>query len=1806
MLKKQRLKKWNKMYPFSGKLTVLLLLCFGGGMVSLNCYAQLAPNVDLSTVPYYQGNFEILAQIDSLSQDTSFHIDGSHKAYQRGLKMWGPRLYPHGDMGVASQAYSNYFSDFQINSSSVNSNGCNSIEQKWEYIGSDGLPDYRSGLSTAGQINKLTFDPQYNGTTNTTIYGCAFFGGLWRTEDNGETWNVVNTDHQLPYTSVSDLAISHTNSNTLYLASGAGGGSLIKYQSNHWWANPIFSSGVYKSTDYGENWSLMNSGLSSYINSDRGLSIRRMEISPFNENKLVAATSRGLFVCHNATSSTPDWARISSATNANTNINDLDIQWMGVEFHPTNQNTVYASGTDIVKSTDGGVSWNSMTGPGTGLDFEDLEIDLPNSHQAYRDIEIDRINIDVNSSEPNAVYAHIVLNFTRVDTVTTTNLSTGQVSIVINNIPAQNYRSIYKFDGTSWYPLMEFRYYSGDETWMGIEADPVNIGTVYFSSVNVYKIVENTDGTIHSPVKIATRGTGKYHDDTHDLEFPPVDTPLYLYSANHGGVARKDVNYMNSTDGWLNISKGIHTQLIWSFDENRFNSDKKVIALQDAGTVLSLIDTSGNQRWNQFGFSGGDGYSAQIVDDIRNTYFCKYNKFQYGYQVQFHADGNTTTHTKFNIQNFPRLPGIHPDSSQILDEPNNTYQFKHHSKTDKAILGSKNLYQLEQVYPDANDVYTNPSSDLWSVMSDITKQDYSAQIADWDYAPNDLNTIYVITQSYFSYPTYYTPEEINNDWSNGGAIYKSTTGFNDGQFGPQNQNTFNYITSNIISTYGSAPSLTSSLPPITGLAVDPTNSQRLWITFTGFEDNFKVLVSEDGGDTWESADPSGSLNNLPVNNIVYQQGTNDRLFIATDAGVYYKDGSMDCWEKYGDLPNVRVMEIKINPCTGKLSAATFGRGIWEVDLPPSGRIANDITITENTIWTGDQYRYSNIIIPNGVTLTIQGFVHMPYHSKITVLKGGKLVVDGGILTNNCQADWLGIEVEGDNNLNQFAGNQGEVELKNGARIEYAGLGVFLMTRADNGNVNWGTAGGVLRAENSTFYNCRRGVAFMAYDNISPSGSPHRNFSYFRDCTFKFDDQYKETFKTSIYPVGISMWGVDGVRIEGCTFINEMTTVETDGHDKYDGHALVIMDASADIQPLMSNPPLGQTPQIVKRNSFSGFDLGVYSYGADNTDVLVIRDNIFNDNKLGVYADQSTNLSIVENQFTVPHLGAVSEGYEVRAAGVYLKESYDFEVEENAFLGTNDGNNYDGGFIIEDLEDEDQSYNQQIYRNTFDDLGFAVLAYGNNGGEHQSSDGLQTWISGLELKCNDFGQHTNNHQDVYIDSNASILPEQGQFGASTEDPAGNRFSSSPGATPYGHIFMGQGALEISPYVFHGQSPETDPQESNGNFVDRQESDVEYDKPLSCPIDIAQDDDEETLASDFGEIEFITNQISILKLNYFNVLNGGIRAEIMEVLLDDLSTSQEIRDELIQGSPYLDDEILIAAITRLIPLNQWHLTEVLVWNSRLSRTVMSVLNQVQPLTPYQYNLVLNTDGNSQRYLLELEIRKRERELRLAKSDYLLKAWMDESVNIYNEIIKLYEYNTDMESKSKVIDAYLKKKEFTKSDAIINGYIPLDSKDKFKAFYTLKSDLVKAGKNWFQLSEDEIRDLNDIITEDAYIVQSKAENVKRLIEKDFVTFSPKSVNLNLPQAKQTYIGKPDDGYRLNDIIEVSYIQNDKDVVFVNTSSKAQYIITNSKGQIVLQGELPKQVTTLNVDHFPQGIYHIKIQTADNNTCDETFVIQ
>ena len=118
---------------------------------------------------------------------------------------------------------------------------------------------------------------------------------------------------------------------------------------------------------------------------------------------------------------------------------------------------------------------------------------------------------------------------------------------------------------------------------------------------------------------------------------------------------------------------------------------------------------------------------------------------------------------------------------------------------------------------------------------------------------------------------------------------------------------------------------------ISEIAVSDYDQQKLWVVLKGYYNPSGVLESDDGGNTW--TDYSGTLPEVPVNCIVYQNGSIDGLYIGTDYGVFYRDASMNDWAPFDNgLPNVVINDLKISYINSKIWAGTYGRGLWQADL----------------------------------------------------------------------------------------------------------------------------------------------------------------------------------------------------------------------------------------------------------------------------------------------------------------------------------------------------------------------------------------------------------------------------------------------------------------------------------------------------------------------------------------------------------------------------------------------------------------------------------------------------------------------------------------------------------------------------------------------------------------------------------------------------------------------------------------------------------------------------------------------------------
>ena len=127
---------------------------------------------------------------------------------------------------------------------------------------------------------------------------------------------------------------------------------------------------------------------------------------------------------------------------------------------------------------------------------------------------------------------------------------------------------------------------------------------------------------------------------------------------------------------------------------------------------------------------------------------------------------------------------------------------------------------------------------------------------------------------------------------------------------------------------------------VTGIAVDPTNSDHAWISYDGYDAStpstpghvFEVTY-DPVGRTATFTDRSYDLRDLPINDVVLDSVRGD-LYASSDFGVYRLPSGSTVWRLAAKgMPNVEVPGLTIVPNARLLYAASFGMGVWVLKLP---------------------------------------------------------------------------------------------------------------------------------------------------------------------------------------------------------------------------------------------------------------------------------------------------------------------------------------------------------------------------------------------------------------------------------------------------------------------------------------------------------------------------------------------------------------------------------------------------------------------------------------------------------------------------------------------------------------------------------------------------------------------------------------------------------------------------------------------------------------------------------------------------------
>jgi hypothetical protein len=464
-------------------------------------------------------------------------------------------------------------------------------------------------------------------------------------------------------------------------------------------------------------------------------------------------------------------------------------------------------------------------------------------------------------------------------------------------------------------------------------------------------------------------------------------------------------------------------------------------------------------------------------------------------------------------------------------------------------------------------------------------------------------------------------------------------------------------------------------------------------------------------------------------------------------------------------------------------------------------------------WEGDRELRTNVIIENGASLTIRCSVGFPEGACIVVRPGGKLVIDGARLFNNCnQTYWNGIIVQGDgaspqgyDNINQTF-YQGFCQIKEGSIIENALTAIQCQHSTD---INM--TGGYVQANGAIFRNCKQRMVYIRHFNNTALGTGQAtgNLSRFTNCRFVIDEDYVGSFVDE-FDATVRLENVDGVNFYGCEFENNIPNTETTFADD---RQFAIYGYNAGFGVFGKCKGITAYPNPCPNmtiSKFSGFNRAILASNSYSQPPIRVVNAQFRNNVVGIDASKADNSRIEHCTFEVGSILPLATPDWGSAAnrGIMLLNSSGYTVQNNTFiLYTAAGTTKPIGILTTHSGEQDNT----IEYNTYSSLYINNLSNGMNRSLDLSVEGHK----GLEYLCNTYIGTTG--YDVAV-------PEEigpGTYGikarqGSLDESAGNKFTVvNTSSDPELHIYNRQNQID---YFYANQSYQ-EPTEFDGNFVSK---------------------------------------------------------------------------------------------------------------------------------------------------------------------------------------------------------------------------------------------------------------------------------------------------------------------------------------------------------------------------------------------------
>ena len=388
-----------------------------------------------------------------------------------------------------------------------------------------------------------TIQPNGMGRVNCVAFHPTDPGTLYIGSPSGGFWR--STDYGQSWSNlstglirlgISSIVIDPNNPSLIYIGTGDRDGADAP------------GYGVWYSVDGGFNWQPRNTGMGNRT-------VNEILMHPANPSVLIAATD-GPGRIYRSTNGGANWTQVYNGS----------VNFKDIAFKPGDPNTVYASGTEFYRSLDNGQSWNPVTNG------------VPSP--------VTRMALAVSPAQPATVY-----------------LFAGDNS---------GFNGLYKStdSGTSFLTQSttpnicgyEVNGGSGSQAWydLVIIADPLDANHLYAGAINIWESFDGGQNWVIATHWYGDMGNPAVHADHHALEYSSHTGDLFV--GCDGGV------YFSSNAGatWQDISSGLAIAQVYKLGQSQTAKGRVINGYQDNGTA---VYNEGSWRTG----IGGDGMEC-IID----------------------------------------------------------------------------------------------------------------------------------------------------------------------------------------------------------------------------------------------------------------------------------------------------------------------------------------------------------------------------------------------------------------------------------------------------------------------------------------------------------------------------------------------------------------------------------------------------------------------------------------------------------------------------------------------------------------------------------------------------------------------------------------------------------------------------------------------------------------------------------------------------------------------------------------------------------------------------------------------------------------------------------------------------------------------------------------------------------------------------------------------------------------------------------------------------------------------------------------